>query len=145
MFGPAGAANLQRGLAGRPPATQSPRGEVSGKVSFPIPLPRERLRVVVALVDPETKEQRSQFARDRDNRALLRVLPAAGAQRQAPAAQSTVGTKGAEDVMGRLHEQLAHESIPALRSEEHTSELQSRPHLVCRLLLEKKKSTTQTH
>src|SRR6266498_5079290 len=27
----------------------------------------------------------------------------------------------------------------ANRSEEHTSELQSRPHLVCRLLLEKKK------
>src|SRR3989442_5499164 len=29
-------------------------------------------------------------------------------------------------------------SVPQ-RSEEHTSELQSRPHLVCRLLLEKKK------
>src|SRR3989442_7067183 len=29
-------------------------------------------------------------------------------------------------------------NIPC-RSEEHTSELQSRPHLVCRLLLEKKK------
>src|SRR2546429_4944450 len=28
------------------------------------------------------------------------------------------------------------------RSEEHTSELQSRLHLVCRLLLEKKKKTT---
>src|SRR3989442_9800076 len=28
------------------------------------------------------------------------------------------------------------------RSEEHTSELQSRPHLVCRLLLEKKKNTS---
>src|SRR6266498_5028457 len=28
----------------------------------------------------------------------------------------------------------------AMRSEEHTSELQSRPHLVCRLLLEKKKN-----
>src|SRR5436305_5174577 len=28
----------------------------------------------------------------------------------------------------------------AVRSEEHTSELQSRPHLVCRLLLEKKKN-----
>src|SRR3989442_9070993 len=27
-----------------------------------------------------------------------------------------------------------------IRSEEHTSELQSRPHLVCRLLLEKKKT-----
>src|SRR3989442_4097251 len=30
------------------------------------------------------------------------------------------------------------------RSEEHTSELQSRPHLVCRLLLEKKRSTCRT-
>src|SRR5690554_7005601 len=29
--------------------------------------------------------------------------------------------------------------IVFVRSEEHTSELQSRPHLVCRLLLEKKK------
>src|SRR3989442_9842181 len=29
------------------------------------------------------------------------------------------------------------------RSEEHTSELQSRPHLVCRLLLEKKKEQYQ--
>src|SRR6266699_7114257 len=29
------------------------------------------------------------------------------------------------------------------RSEEHTSELQSRPHLVCRLLLEKKKNNHQ--
>src|SRR3989442_3925170 len=28
------------------------------------------------------------------------------------------------------------------RSEEHTSELQSRPHLVCRLLLEKKRTRT---
>src|SRR5690554_4328719 len=31
-------------------------------------------------------------------------------------------------------------AILLLRSEEHTSELQSRPHLVCRLLLEKKKN-----
>src|SRR3989442_5336610 len=31
------------------------------------------------------------------------------------------------------------------RSEEHTSELQSRPHLVCRLLLEKKKKTNRAH
>src|SRR2546422_8579983 len=30
--------------------------------------------------------------------------------------------------------------LPSLRSEEHTSELQSRLHLVCRLLLEKKKT-----
>src|SRR2546429_2278358 len=31
------------------------------------------------------------------------------------------------------------------RSEEHTSELQSRLHLVCRLLLEKKKTSPHTH
>src|SRR2546422_7219606 len=34
---------------------------------------------------------------------------------------------------------------PANRSEEHTSELQSRLHLVCRLLLEKKKQTSPLH
>src|SRR3712207_4947383 len=34
--------------------------------------------------------------------------------------------------------------IPATRSEEHTSELQSRQYLVCRLLLEKKKNYTTT-
>src|SRR2546421_1857923 len=33
--------------------------------------------------------------------------------------------------------------VEALRSEEHTSELQSRSDLVCRLLLEKKKQKTQ--
>src|SRR5258708_28159124 len=34
---------------------------------------------------------------------------------------------------------------PTLRSEEHTSELQSPDHLVCRLLLEKKKTNATTH
>src|SRR3712207_7390828 len=33
---------------------------------------------------------------------------------------------------------------PGARSEEHTSELQSRQYLVCRLLLEKKKKLTQS-
>src|SRR5690554_7219506 len=42
---------------------------------------------------------------------------------------------GAGDVAG-----LAADGV---RSEEHTSELQSRPHLVCRLLLEKKKIVIQ--
>src|SRR3712207_8244986 len=38
------------------------------------------------------------------------------------------------------------ESVRAIsRSEEHTSELQSRQYLVCRLLLEKKKKTNHTH
>src|SRR5690554_7526269 len=37
--------------------------------------------------------------------------------------------------------ELGNVGLHLLRSEEHTSELQSRPHLVCRLLLEKKKQT----
>src|SRR2546422_6471178 len=40
-------------------------------------------------------------------------------------------------------ESLAHAALLG-RSEEHTSELQSRLHLVCRLLLEKKKKKTKT-
>src|SRR3989449_1953146 len=43
-----------------------------------------------------------------------------------------------EDQQGRV-ELLGLELLDAHRSEEHTSELQSRLHLVCRLLLEKKK------
>src|SRR5690625_5354280 len=39
---------------------------------------------------------------------------------------------------GRLATKKAYEHF-GIRSEEHTSELQSRGHLVCRLLLEKKK------
>src|SRR3712207_7818860 len=36
---------------------------------------------------------------------------------------------------------LCHTAVAGVRSEEHTSELQSRQYLVCRLLLEKKKKT----
>src|SRR2546422_5250583 len=41
-----------------------------------------------------------------------------------------------DDTLAEAHTSLAY----ARRSEEHTSELQSRLHLVCRLLLEKKKN-----
>src|SRR5690554_7547795 len=45
--------------------------------------------------------------------------------------------------LGKVAEIDAHR-FQFFRSEEHTSELQSRPHLVCRLLLEKKKKTQKT-
>src|SRR5947199_5693262 len=44
-------------------------------------------------------------------------------------------------VIGEIARVLAPGGIAFLRSEEHTSELQSLRHLVCRLLLEKKNST----
>src|SRR3712207_7966564 len=46
----------------------------------------------------------------------------------------------------RAHQRIALDALTpnraAARSEEHTSELQSRQYLVCRLLLEKKKKST---
>src|SRR3989442_12723960 len=51
-----------------------------------------------------------------------------------------------DEVVDKVVEAAAHKNegwllhFSLIRSEEHTSELQSRPHLVCRLLLEKKKN-----
>src|SRR5258707_13482344 len=45
---------------------------------------------------------------------------------------------------GRGKPILQHRVEAAQRSEEHTSELQSRQYLVCRLLLEKKKNTMRS-
>src|ERR1035441_10713966 len=59
-----------------------------------------------------------------------------------------------QDVIDQALAQLEHrvfwegfeeEAKAYLRSEEHTSELQSLRHLVCRLLLEKKKLTNDEH
>src|SRR5690625_5308641 len=61
---------------------------------------------------------------------------------------AATGKTTAVKQLGRFHElrirtRFADKSrIPVVRSEEHTSELQSRGHLVCRLLLEKKKNST---
>src|SRR3989449_7669827 len=51
-----------------------------------------------------------------------------------------VGILGAQ-VLAKLVAQIGGGIALRERSEEHTSELQSRLHLVCRLLLEKKKKT----
>src|SRR5258708_29086875 len=65
------------------------------------------------------------------------------------AVQAVRGERGtASNGAGRLRFSAAASSPAArtirfARSEEHTSELQSPDHLVCRLLLEKKKKTTR--
>src|SRR5690554_7507409 len=58
-----------------------------------------------------------------------------------PAVSAFVSGVELADSLPRLPLQVA-PTENRVRSEEHTSELQSRPHLVCRLLLEKKKTTT---
>src|SRR5690554_7056734 len=49
------------------------------------------------------------------------------------------GATTSRDAYDELIRKLVKKHPEVIRSEEHTSELQSRPHLVCRLLLEKKK------
>src|SRR5690554_7533502 len=55
-----------------------------------------------------------------------------------PGYVETVDNKVTLLVAGCLHSADVDVEASRARSEEHTSELQSRPHLVCRLLLEKK-------
>src|SRR5690348_18067068 len=55
--------------------------------------------------------------------------PAVASSRSSPAAEANSLSRGPST------------KRPCMRSEEHTSELQSPVHLVCRLLLEKKKNT----
>src|SRR5438309_4289837 len=51
------------------------------------------------------------------------------------------------DLDGRVHgfRRAGRRGVTHVRSEEHTSELQSQFHLVCRLLLEKKKKKKKTY
>src|SRR3712207_8610141 len=61
--------------------------------------------------------------------------------RAVPDAQPRQARGQAQDCVFRHRPRPAHSLGRDPRSEEHTSELQSRQYLVCRLLLEKKKTT----
>src|SRR2546422_6117362 len=70
------------------------------------------------------------------------ATPPASASRSTPTARCLLGERKNPPARSvRRRAELARSR--GLRSEEHTSELQSRLHLVCRLLLEKKKKKTQ--
>src|SRR5690554_7396119 len=72
---------------------------------------------------------------------LGRLLPdlIADAQLAAHQAEDRTTRRAAQAVLAEVYALTQFFVKDGLRSEEHTSELQSRPHLVCRLLLEKKK------
>src|SRR5688500_14919177 len=58
---------------------------------------------------------------------------------QRPVAQQRLGAVGQVRRVAGLRHLAGHPRLDEIRSEEHTSELQSPCNLVCRLLLEKKK------
>src|SRR3712207_8037780 len=71
---------------------------------------------------------------------LFRSHPHGGGEGRAPIGRSGPVTPWGKPALGAKTRKRKKQS----RSEEHTSELQSRQYLVCRLLLEKKKHTYQT-
>src|SRR5258708_18499219 len=76
-------------------------------------------------------------------RSVQAALRGAGGEEQAPAGREGRGARAPPDLDPRSRS--ADRGRPGAaagdgRSEEHTSELQSPDHLVCRLLLEKKKT-----
>src|SRR2546422_3972137 len=71
----------------------------------------------------------------------LRVVWASAGR--SAATRSRAKAAGLEDLGAHERALGVADIVLSVRSEEHTSELQSRLHLVCRLLLEKKKKTTE--
>src|SRR5690625_5899588 len=73
-----------------------------------------------------------------DLQVRVAVEPQLGAPLRSRGMAASLDQRGA-DTPARMCP--SHRELVQIRSEEHTSELQSRGHLVCRLLLEKKKLT----
>src|SRR5690625_4235328 len=85
-----------------------------GTIEESIQLAKERQGIIgFTLVDPMLRDYLNKRAKEVDIEAI--------------------------DIMGPMMESMERVFNRTPRSEEHTSELQSRGHLVCRLLLEKKK------
>src|SRR5690625_6660021 len=73
-------------------------------------------------------------------RNIVHVLRDSGLVSSGSEAQRNIAQRGVRVDGVRVEDRSL--ELTAGRSEEHTSELQSRGHLVCRLLLEKKKTWT---
>src|SRR5205814_3998627 len=105
-----------------PPATIAERGKVFDLLRERLGIPLEPGVDATALLGE---------SHDALSAADLEAILVRGSRRMAAGGQKVLS--GA----------LLHELIRDFRSEEHTSELQSLRHLVCRLLLEKKKPPAQ--
>src|SRR3712207_6955599 len=79
---------------------------------------------------------------ERNRRKLLAAAHAVFAARGLDAGVDEIAREAGVG-MGTLYRRFPTKEA-LVRSEEHTSELQSRQYLVCRLLLEKKKNTDET-
>src|SRR2546422_1589302 len=104
-----------------------------------------RRRVAIKVLDPEisTRLLRERFIREVDLSSKLshpHIVPIFAAGEAAGLFYYVMPYVEGESLRHRL---LRERKLALTRSEEHTSELQSRLHLVCRLLLEKKKKNNK--
>src|SRR5258708_14452718 len=77
-------------------------------------------------------------------RSYVPILRSTPARMTDPAVGASTCASGSQVCSGKSGTLMAKDAhVEAPRSEEHTSELQSPDHLVCRLLLEKKKKTNR--
>src|SRR2546430_7245308 len=105
--------------------------------------PRDNVAIVkretaagLELLLPEEREMRVNSVVTPGHRFATRTIPAGEFVLQYG---QPIGTSlGIECGDAITHENMA-DDVPVIRSEEHTSELQSQSNIVCRLLLEKKK------
>src|SRR3989442_2269825 len=102
----------------------------------PKPTGAQEVEVVAVMVDQSTQQPTVLLQGKRDKRSVALAIGLAEATGIAVPLQGVTPPRPlTHDLFLTLFGRLK------VRSEEHTSELQSRPHLVCRLLLEKKKKT----
>src|SRR3712207_6992554 len=90
---------------------------------------------------PYTTLFRSQYTSGRAEQYFLPLVATGEAQPEG-ARTSAATTIDQDGTTWYVHDAFQFGSFQRLRSEEHTSELQSRQYLVCRLLLEKKNITS---
>src|SRR5687768_18204865 len=100
------------------------------------------------LVAPTTSDARNASADENASAAKPNCRSKSGSDSRTDSSSSTTDTSDGLLITMRMRHLardrpldfgIAPDSLSGSRSEEHTSELQSRLHLVCRLLLEKKK------
>src|SRR2546422_9473946 len=101
------------------------RPELAAELADPAAFSRDEMAHALAGAQHDDEAGLKRRFRRLRQRVLLRVM-----------ARDLAGRADLAEVCGTM-------SDLAERSEEHTSELQSRLHLVCRLLLEKKKKKTR--
>src|SRR2546422_5945267 len=118
------------------PKNKKPRDPASGYAKDFVP---QMERILPLLVERRVKVTAN--AGGVNPRACAQAV-AAAARQLGLGGKLRIGVVTGDDLLPRLDGLLAR-GHDLKRSEEHTSELQSRLHLVCRLLLEKKKKKTR--